>query len=454
MNEKKNKPKDKSKTVFIVAISILVIIAIILALLLLIFATPLKDILFMKRVAQEEPTEEQTITEEPTEETTEELTTTEETTEETTQETTEETTEVTEETTEALSAPTINLEIYMGPTYSSADNVCFYRVKANTTGNPTPTIEFNKDDSLGAWGSNKAQVNLNSPSDTFELEATATNSEGTATDSITLSWGCETENQDPVISEITLMGTKYTNTKYKISVAASDPDGDSLIYKWVVTNPRGDPNGTIDNDTANPIKWTTPSTPGEYRIAVFVEDGKGGEASAHEIVDVHFLYDLLAKAPDAYWYSGDGGPLWDVGLSDNRGFACFRTNIKLEDGNTYPKVLETHPQWINDGRISSEYPDLSITIPDGARFTAKVGFIKGATATDGVNFRMQFYDGSRWYFFPSYSGYHATYNGALDSLNIDLSSIVGKTGRICIGVKAESSSDQDWAVWVNPQITN
>jgi hypothetical protein len=81
-NENK-KPKDKSKTVFIVAISILVIIIIILAILLLIFATPLKDILFPKKIAEEETSEELTTmeeTEEPTttEETTEEQTTTEE----------------------------------------------------------------------------------------------------------------------------------------------------------------------------------------------------------------------------------------------------------------------------------------------------------------------------------------------------------------------------------------
>ncbi len=320
MNENKDKPKDKSKTVFIVVISIFVIIVIILALLLLIFTTPLKDILFYKPVA-EKLTEEVTTTEETIEETTEEATTTEEETEVTE--------ETTEETTGALSTPTISLEIYIGPEYSSADNVCFYRVKANVTGNPTPTIEFNKDDSLGAWGPNKAQVNLNSPSDTFVLEATATNSQGPATNSITLSWGCEVENQVPVISEITLMGTKYINRTYGVGVSASDPDGDSLTYDWSVTG------GTIDDIHAQNINWTTPSTYGNYTISVTVSDGKGGEDSKSADVDVHFLYDLLEKAPGAYWMSGAGGPLWDVGLSDNRGFACYRTNIKLEDGNTY-----------------------------------------------------------------------------------------------------------------------
>lgn len=346
-----------------------------------------------------------------------------------------------------MSTPTINLEIYIGPEYSSADNVCYYRVKANVTGNPTPTISFNKDDSLGAWGNDRAQVNLNSPSDTFVLEATATNSQGTATDSITLLWGCEVENQVPVISEITIMGTKYINRTYGVGVSASDPDGDSLTYNWSVTG------GTIDNIHAQNINWTTPSTYGNYTISVTVSDGKGGEYSKSADVDVHFLYDLLEKAPGAYWQSSAGNLSWGGATNDNRGFACYRTDIKLEDDNTYSKVLETHPQWVNDGWIHGAYPNLSdtITIPDGAKFTAKVGFIKGATATDGVYFRIRFYDGSTWYS-PPFT--HATYDGVLNNFNNDLSSIVGKTGQFFLRVLTDGTSTQDWAVWVNPQITN
>jgi len=112
---------------------------------------------------------------------------------------------------EEKEAPTISLSIYEGPTYSSADNVCYYRIKATVTGSPTPTVEFSKDDSHGAWGSKKAQVNLNDPIGTYTLTATATNSEGSDTDSIELRWGC---NQPPEIAGITLMGTKYINRTY------------------------------------------------------------------------------------------------------------------------------------------------------------------------------------------------------------------------------------------------
>jgi hypothetical protein len=112
--------------------------------------------------------------------------------------------ETTEETKEAV-APTISLEIYSGPAFSPADSVCYYRVKATVTGTPLPEIDFSKDDSGGSWGSNICQVNLHDPAGTYFLTATATNSEGTATDSIEISWGCpevsEEEEEEGVVFE-------------------------------------------------------------------------------------------------------------------------------------------------------------------------------------------------------------------------------------------------------------
>jgi hypothetical protein len=87
-------------------------------------------------------------------------------------------------------APTINLEIFEGPTYSAGDDICYYRVKATVTGNPAPSVSFSKDDSGGVWGSLKTQINLTRNSPNYTLTAKATNSAGQAMDSITLNWGC------------------------------------------------------------------------------------------------------------------------------------------------------------------------------------------------------------------------------------------------------------------------
>jgi len=129
--------------------------------------------------------EEKTDVEE--EATEEEATSEKEVTEE--EETTEEGTEEEEVAEGDREVPTIELEIYEGPTLY--EGICYWRVQANVTGKPSPTVEFSKDDSGGAWGTKKAQVNLYDPSDTYTLNATATNSEGTATDSIELSWECD-----------------------------------------------------------------------------------------------------------------------------------------------------------------------------------------------------------------------------------------------------------------------
>ena len=69
------------------------------------------------------------------------------------------------------------------------DDICYYRVKAVVTGKPAPTVKFSKDDSGGAWGTKKAQVNIHR-GETYTLKATAKNSEGEDTASMTLKWGC------------------------------------------------------------------------------------------------------------------------------------------------------------------------------------------------------------------------------------------------------------------------
>ncbi len=177
-------------------------------------------------------------------------------------------------------APTVILEIYEGPTYSSIDNLCYYRVKATVTGTPTPTIEWSKDDSSGAWGSKKAQVNLSDPSDTYTLTATATNPEGIATASINLSWGCAILNNPPEITDITLMGNHYVGLEYTVSASVTDLDGDSLTYSWSVTG------GSLDNPNLDTVKWTMPDTAGNYSITLVVNDGNGGQDENTEITEV------------------------------------------------------------------------------------------------------------------------------------------------------------------------
>ena len=188
--------------------------------------------------------------------------------------------------------PTIKLEIYEGPTYSAGDDICYYRVKATVTGNPAPTVKFSKDDSSGAWGSKKVQVNIHR-GQPYTLTATAKNSAGEANASINLTWGCGEENRDPVINDITFLPSANIKTgqPYEVTADTTDPDGDVLAYKWTVSG------GALTTaDTVNPMKWTAPAAVGSCTVTLKVTDGKGGEANSTKTVNVEPA--IIAAAAD------------------------------------------------------------------------------------------------------------------------------------------------------------
>jgi len=181
-----------------------------------------------------------------------------------------------EEEEEEKKAPTIELEIYQNATLE--DSVCYWRVRAVVTGDPTPEIDWNRDDSLGSFGDAIAQVNLNDSGETFTIVATASNSEGTATDSIDLSWEC---NSKPQIKGISLSeDVLYVGEQYEVFVDVSDADNDVLSFNWSVTG------GSIVDNTANPIKWSTPDAPDDYQVLVVVNDGHGNTAESSAAVYV------------------------------------------------------------------------------------------------------------------------------------------------------------------------
>ena len=67
--------------------------------------------------------------------------------------------------------------------------------------------------------------------------------------------------------------------KSNIVCNASDPDGDSLTYRWTAGA------GTLDNAEAA-VTWTAPQDPGSYTITVVVSDGKGGASLAEVVITV------------------------------------------------------------------------------------------------------------------------------------------------------------------------
>lgn len=161
-------------------------------------------------------------------------------------------------------------------------------------------------------------------------------------------------------------------------------------------------------------------------------------------VEPRVAYDFVEKAPTAYWWSTPGEQLPFPGsLSDNRGFACYRTNIKLSDGATYSKVLETHPRWVDNGWISGKYS--GVYIPSGAKLRVKVGIISGGAA-------------GKVRFYAAKSGAVAVWNpvvaygDGVKEAEVDLGAYAGQAIDFVIGVDAEGSAAQDWAAWVEARI--
>jgi hypothetical protein len=294
--------------------------------------------------------------------------------EETTQDEDEETTEQDEETTESTEeddkeAPTIKLEIYEGPTYSAADDVCFYRIKAVVTGNPNPAVTFSKDDSNGAWGALKCQINIERGEE-YTLTAKAKNSEGERTATLKLEWGCGDENRDPEIDEIIVSEEDpVTGQTYILTGDADDPDGDSLTYKWTVSG------GSLSSDTSNPTNWTTPAAVGDYQIKLKVEDGKGGDDEKTLTVGVLAAPVVSADMPiitsQSGYISSNGsivlipGPVYAGDSNTNlacQGFFCFDISSlagKTVQNATMQFTIKT--KWGDPGPVFS---DLALTRVD------------------------------------------------------------------------------------------
>ena len=171
------------------------------------------------------------------------------------------------------------------------------------------------------------------------------------------------------------------------------------------------------------------------------------------------VYDFVAEASDSRttWESGTGESVdWTLtfpgATNDNRGFACYQTDVVLEDDQSYDKVLETHPQWVDDGFIRGEYVglyDMDYTIEIGDRFYAKVGLFKNATAGN-VKFVV-------WIIVaPGYAAPIAeisdSYDGTLQTIDVDLSPYANRKAHFILRVDANGSSAQDWAAWVEAKI--
>ncbi len=167
----------------------------------------------------------------------------------------------------------------------------------------------------------------------------------------------------------------------------------------------------------------------------------------------YVLFDFVAEAAEAEWRSEAGVLPFPGKNTDERGFALWREDVPLEDGSRAAWVLETHPQWVDDGWIEGTYYQTeNLVIKSGDRFVARVGFLQGAQAGD-VTFGVYFRPKCAVYEFPPIIGQLPdTYDGRVWDWDVPLDEFAGQSGCFVLRVNAGETSAQDWAVWVEARI--
>ncbi|HDD39699.1 MAG TPA: hypothetical protein ENG21_00375, partial [Nitrososphaeria archaeon] len=167
------------------------------------------------------------------------------------------------------------------------------------------------------------------------------------------------------------------------------------------------------------------------------------------------VLDMVGDAPTAKWQAG-GPSGWkniDFGGpdTDSDGFAMYKNNVKLNDGRTYSKILETHPKWEEYGWILGAYED--VYLPKGsATFSAKVGFLQDGEAGDVC---ISFYLWNEAEHKAEYIALNTlfSYDDGVKTYSASIpSDYLGKSWTLVLRVNARGktgpSSSQDWVSWV------
>jgi hypothetical protein len=210
------------------------------------------------------------------------------------------------------------------------------------------------------------------------------------------------------------------------------------------------------------VNFTAPTAAGTYRSYWRIRNGSGvlipvlgGTEGKSFFVEIKVVvassgFDLYSRATEANWV-GSGGTITFGGPdTDVNGFAMYRNNQKLEDGSSAAKILEVHPQMSTDGVMTGLYPAYGVVT--GEHFKAKIGFLALSDGTCGagnVKFQLNYKESG---VLKPLGEWTDTCDGVLKDIDVDLSSIAGKTVQFALAVLANGPATQDSAVWVSPRV--
>lgn len=159
-------------------------------------------------------------------------------------------------------------------------------------------------------------------------------------------------------------------------------------------------------------------------------------------------YNFVDSYCDAEWRSGAGILPCPGDDSDATGFVVKLDAPKLENGSVENEAaLFTHPEWVNNGVVTGKYP--AFDVEEGDTFRAVIGCLDNGLACD-VRFQLNYRaDGGS---LQNLATWNEQYDGNIQTIELDLSSLAGKSVEFVLAVQANGSSAQDWAFWLQPRI--
>ena len=255
-------------------------------------------------------------------------------------------------------------------TYSSysatAENKLKFTVYTSDPDGDAVTVKWNGKPSGAAFDTNTnafAWIPKAGTQGSYEAVFTAKDSNG-ATVSKTITIAVDLGNQPPVFNQVTVPEFTETDT-VKVTVAATDPDGDSLVYSM-----SGHPaDATIDRNSGQ-IRWQTGyDDAGVYTIVVKASDGE------HEVdKEISVTVNNLNRKP-AVTVSGNTSPAYVDGLkltvstSDEDGDAVTVSVSNLPGGAAFDKnagIISWAPKQTDIGQYN-----IVVTANDGVDDTIK-----------------------------------------------------------------------------------
>jgi hypothetical protein len=209
------------------------------------------------------------------------------------------------------------------------------------------------------------------------------------------------------------------------------------------------------------VNFTAPLSAGSYRshwrirnssgVLIPVLGGTQGKSFFVDIKVASSGFDLHTRATDANWVGSAGTVPFGGPDTEAKGFAMYRNNQRLEDGSSAAKVLEVHPQMVNDGSMTGLYP--AYTVVSGEHFRAKIGFLARSDGTCGagnVKFQLNYKESSGA--FNSLGEWTETCDSVLRDIDVNLSSLAGKNVQFVLAVLANGAETDDSAIWVSPRV--